>query len=178
MNPTRLTQRSGAERRDTFGEPDVKTGGKEMENQQKANMMMMMFERMLQEQREMSEITTIVQRLVQRNGQFNEKDVSCYLRDYKVEMMRYGISERLQVISFNRVAMDELQESIHGIRQQNPTWGSFEEALRDTYDYKRPKGRGWDEFQQWVASAKIHQSATQAFLEFERRFAQLSEREQ
>ena len=87
MVPTRLTQRSGAERHDTVGEPVIKTGGKEMENQQKANMMMMMFERMLQEQREMSEMTTVVQRLVQRNEQFNGKEVSTYLQDYKAEML-------------------------------------------------------------------------------------------
>ena len=80
----------------------------------------------------MSEITAAIKRLVQRNGQFNGKGVSHYLRDYKTEMLRYGISKRLQVISFNRVATDELQESIHKIRQQNPTWGSFEEALRET----------------------------------------------
>ena len=68
-------------------------------------------------------------------------NVSRYLRNYKEEMLRYGISERLQVISFNRVATDRLQESIHGIRQENPMWGSFEEALREAYDYKRPMGR-------------------------------------
>ena len=134
----------------------MKTGGKEMENQQEAmSMMMMMFERMLQEQREMSEITTVVQQLVQRNGQFEGKDVSHYLRDYKAEMLRYGISERLQVISFNRVATDELQESLHKIRQQNPTWESFEEAIRDAYDYLRPKRpRTWsmNGGQQWVRS--------------------------
>ena len=45
----------------------------------------------------------------------------------------------LQVTSFNRVATDELQESIHEIRQQNPTWESFEEAIREAYDYLRPK---------------------------------------
>ena len=126
-----------------------------MENQQTASMMMMMFERMLQEQREMSEITTVVQQLVQRNGQFEGKDVSHYLRDYKAEMLRYGISERLQVISFNRVATDELQESLHKIRQQNPTWESFEEAIRDAYDYLRPKRpRTWsmNGGQQWVRS--------------------------
>ena len=149
-----------------------------MENQEKASIMMMMFEKMLQEQREMSEITTVIQRLVQRNGQFGGKDLSCYLRDYKVEMLRYGISEKLQVISFNRVATDELQESIHKIQQQNPTWGSFEEALREAYDYERPKGRDRREFDEWVASEKTHQSATQAFLEFEHRFARLSVREQ
>ena len=96
-----------------------------MENQQKEINMMMMFERMLQEQHETSGITMVVQQFVQWNGQFNEKDVSRYLRDYKAEMLRYGISERLQVISFNRVATDELHESINGIREQNPTWGSF-----------------------------------------------------
>ena len=64
-----------------------------MENQLEASNMMMMFERMLQEQRAMSEIVAIVERLVQRNGQFNGRDVSQYLRDYKAEMLRCGISE-------------------------------------------------------------------------------------
>ena len=138
----------------------------------------MMFERMLQEQRAMSEITTAVKRLVQRNGEFDGKDVSSYLRDYKAEMMRCRIPEGLQVISFNRVATDELQERIHKIQQQNSTWGSFEEALREAYDYKRSKGQDRREFDEWVASEKTHQSATQAFLEFEHRSARLSEREQ
>ena len=146
-----------------------------MENQQKVINMMVMFKQMLQEQCEMSEITTVVQWLVQRNGKFNGKDISRYLRYYKVEMLRYGISERLQVISFNRVATDELQQSIHGIQQQNPMWGSFEEALREAYDYERLKGQGPNEFEQRVASTMIHQSATQAFLDFECRFLQLPE---
>ena len=95
--------------------------------------MMAMFERMLQEQRTMSEIAAVVERLVQRNGQFNGKDMSRYLRDYKAEMLRCGISEGLQVTSFNRVATDGLQASIHGIRQQNPTWEAFEEALKTMF---------------------------------------------
>ena len=137
MVPTRLTQRSGAERHDTSGEPDVKTGGKEMENQQEAmKMMMMMFEWMQQEQRAMSEMKSAVERLLQRNGEFNGKDVSHYLHDYKAEMMRCGILEGLQVISFSRVATNELQESIYKIRQQNPMWVSFEKALLEKHDYE------------------------------------------
>ena len=67
-----------------------------MENQQEAmSTMMMMFERMLPEQREMSEMTMVVQRLVQRNEQFNGKEVLTYLQVYKAEMLQYGISERL-----------------------------------------------------------------------------------
>ena len=67
--------------------------------------MMIMFERMLQEQHAMLEIAASVEWLVQRNGQFNGKDVSRYLRDYKAEMLRCGISEIPQVTSFNRVAV-------------------------------------------------------------------------
>ena len=83
-----------------------------MENQPAAKNMMAMFERMLQEQRAMSEIAATVERLVQRNGQFNGNDVLRYLRDYKAEMLRCGISEGLQVTSFNLVATDGLQASI------------------------------------------------------------------
>ena len=108
MVPTRLTQRFGAKRHDTSGEPDVKPGGKEMENQPEASNMMIMFEQMLQEQCAMSEIAVAIERLVQRNGQFNGKDVSLYLRDYKGEMLWCEISEGLQVASFNRVATDRL----------------------------------------------------------------------
>ena len=58
-----------------------------------------------------------VEQLVQRSGQFNGKDVSRYLWDYKAEMLRCGISEGLQVTSFSRVATDRLQGSIHEIQQ-------------------------------------------------------------
>jgi hypothetical protein len=72
---------SRAKRHDTSGEPDVKPGGKEMENQPEASNMVMMFERMLLEQRSMPEIATAAEWLVRRNGQFDGKDVSRYHRD-------------------------------------------------------------------------------------------------
>ena len=93
--PPTVTHVSGAVQHDTSGELDVKAGGKEMENQQS---MMMMFERMLQEHRAMSEVGAAVEWLVQRHGQFNDKDVSCYLHDHKSEMLRCGISEGLQAV--------------------------------------------------------------------------------
>ena len=58
-----------------------------MENQPEASNMMMMFEQMLQEKRAIPETGAVVERLVQWNGQFNGKDVSHYLRDYKAEML-------------------------------------------------------------------------------------------
>ena len=74
----------------------------------------------------------MVEWLVQRDWHFNGKDVSHYLRDYKLEMLWRGISEGLQVLSFNRVATDGLQGSIHTTQQQHPTWAEFEEAMKHT----------------------------------------------
>jgi hypothetical protein len=82
-----------------------------MENQQEQINMMMMFKRMLQEQRTMSKFASAMERLVHRHGQFNRKDVFRYLRDYKAEMLRCGISKGLQVLSFNRVAMMSFREA-------------------------------------------------------------------
>ena len=81
----------------------------------------------------MSEVAVVVELLVQPHGQFNGKDVSRYLRDYRVVMLRCGISEGLHVLSFNRAAMDGIQWSIHEIRQQYLTWTTFKEELRMTF---------------------------------------------
>ena len=48
---------------------------------------------MLQEQREMLEITTVVQRLVQQNEQFTGKGMSRYLQDYNLGNLASDILE-------------------------------------------------------------------------------------
>ena len=177
MVPTRLTLRFGTERHDISGEPDLKPGGKEMQNHPDANNMMMI-ERMLQEQCAMSEIAAELERLIQRNGQFKGKDVSRYLRDYKVEMLRCGISEGLQVTSFNRVAINELQESIHGIRQQNPTCEAFEEALKTAFSIEDSSKATWRGFEDWVETPDKGLKVVDVFSPSESRFGRLSARDQ
>ena len=126
----------------------MKMGGKEMENQHETNNMMTMFERMLQEQDAISKIAAAIQRLVQRHMQFNGKDLSHYLWNYKEQMLQCGISEGLQVTSFNQVATDGLEGSSHEIQQQNPMWEAFEEALKTTFaikDSSKTTRRGFED---------------------------------
>ena len=77
--------------------------------------MMLMFGRMFQVQCAVSEVGPVVEQLVQRHEQFHGKDMSRYYWDYKVEMLRCGISEGLQVLSFNRVVTDGLHWNIQEI---------------------------------------------------------------
>ena len=67
----------------------------------------------------------------------------------RAEMLHCCISEGLHVLSFNRVAADGLQGSTHEIRQQHPTWATFEEALKLAYsveDASKAMRRG---FKDW-----------------------------
>ena len=93
-------------------------------------------------------------------------------------MLRCGISEGLQVRSFTRVATDGLQASIHGLRQQNPTWEAFEEELKRKFaieDSSKATRRG---FENWVETLDKGLKVVDVFLAFESRFGRLSARDQ
>mgnify|MGYP000220413431 CR=1 FL=1 len=116
----------------------------------------------------MSEVESMVERLVQHHGQFDGKYLYCYLHDYKSEMLQCGISEGLQVLSFNRVATDGLPGGIHATQQQHPTWAAFEEAMKSTYsmeDTSKAMRRG---FEDWVETPKKELKVLEVFTEFER----------
>ena len=99
--------------------------------------------------------------------------MSCYLRDYKAEMLRCGISEGLQVTSFNRVATDGLQASIHGIRQQNPTWEEFEQVLKTTFAIEDSSKETWRRFENWVETPDKELKVVDVLSSFESRFGRL-----
>ena len=80
--------------------------------------------------------------------------------------------------SFNRVATDGLQGSIHEIRQQNPTWEAFEKALKTTFviqDSSKVTRRG---FEDWVETSEKGLKVLDVFSAFESQFGRLSTRDQ
>ena len=87
-------------------------------------------------------------------------------------MLQCGISEGRPVTSFNRVATDGLQGSIHGIHQQHPTWETFEEAIEDSSKATR---RG---FEDWVETPDKGVKVLSVFSALESRIGRLSMRDQ
>ena len=80
--------------------------------------------------------------------------------------------------SFNRVATDGLQGSIHGIQQQKPMWEAFEEALKATFaieDSSKALQRG---FKDWVETPNKGFKVLDVFSAFKSRFRRLSARDQ
>ena len=117
-----------------------------------------------------------VERVVGRVGWFNGDDVPKILVAYNAEMTERGVDEAMRLDFFCRVANVSMQNEVKKLREAHKSWESFEGALVEMYGYKKPKGQSQQEFDRWVASIKPRRSVTEAFREFERRFAQLSER--
>ena len=96
--------------------------------------------------------------------------VECVLTHGKLSL----IVNRLQVTSFNRVATDRLQGSIHEIRKQNSTWAAFEETMKTTNiieDSSKEMRRG---FEDWLQTPDKGLKVLEVFLDFESQFVRLS----
>ena len=132
----------------------------------------------LREGKRRNEAQQAVERVVERVGYFNGAEVQNFLEVYNGEMDSRGVDEAMRREYFCRVVAQPIFKAIKELLEAHDSWVTFEKALLEAYGYERSKGRDRRDFDQWVASAKTHQGATQAFLDFERRFSKLSEREQ
>jgi hypothetical protein len=83
----------------------------------------------------------------------------------------------LRLEFFCRVVTPRIYAEVKELAEALYSWEAFGEALWQAYS-EPPRSRNRRTFDQWVASAKTHQGAAKALQEFERRFAQLPEREQ
>ena len=88
------------------------------------------------------------------------------------------MNEAIKLEYFCLVVAEPIYEEMKELQEAHISWRSFEEALREAYGYKELKGQSLHKFNQWVSSMKTHQSAMDAFVEFECRFAQLTELDQ
>ena len=116
--------------------------------------------------------------LVAGNLHDNGVEVQNFLKSYNAEMGSRGVNEALRLEYFCQVVAEPIYKEMKKHQEAHDSWVSFEEALREAYGYKEQKGRGLYEFDQWISSKKTHQTAMDAFVEFESRFAQLTERDQ
>ena len=132
----------------------------------------------LREGKRRNEAQQAVDRVVEQVSYFNGTEVQSFLEVYNGEMDSRGVDKAMRLDYFCRVVDQLIFKDVKELQEAHDSWPTFEKTLLEAYGYKRPKGRDRRDFDQWVASAKTHQGAMQAFLDFESRFSQLSEREQ
>jgi hypothetical protein len=74
--------------------------------------------------------------------------------------------------------MDGLQERIHQIQQQHPTWAAFKEALKSTYSMEDTSKAARRGFEDWVETPKRGIKVLEVFTVFEEKFGRLSAQDQ
>ena len=116
-----------------------------------------------------------VERVVRLVGRFDGKEVPKFLRAYDAEMTGMGVDEATRLEFFRRAAAASKYEEVKELQEAHESWESFEGALMEAYGCAESEVRGRREFDRWVASARRHRNAMEAFREFEGRFSQLSE---
>ena len=116
-----------------------------------------------------------VERVVRLVGRFDGKEVPNFLRAYDAEMTGMGVDEATRLEFFRRTAAASKYEEVKELQEAHESWESFEGALMEAYGCAESEVRGRREFDRWVASARRHRNAMEAFREFEDRFSQLSE---
>ena len=119
----------------------------------------------------------VVESVVERVGYFDGGIVQNFLDTYNAEMDSRGVNEAMRLEYFCRVVAEPNYKEVKELQEAHDSWVTFKEALLEAYGYERPKGQSLYKFDQWVSSMKTHRSAMDAFVEFECRFAQLSERD-
>ena len=132
----------------------------------------------LREGKRRNEAQQAVDRVVEQVSYFNGTEVQSFLEVYNGEMDSRGVDQAMRREYFFRVVAQPILKDVKKLLEAHDSWVTFEKALLEAYGYERSKGRDRRDFDQWVASAKTHQGATQAFLDFDRHFSKLSEREQ
>ena len=88
-----------------------------------------------------------------------------------------GVNDALMLEFFCRIAAPRIYTKVKELREAYSSWGTFKEALLRAYG-EPLRSQNRCDFDRWVASAKTHRGAMNAFLQFEQRFARLPEREQ
>ncbi|KAL3686932.1 hypothetical protein R1sor_013241 [Riccia sorocarpa] len=120
-----------------------------------------------------------LQFVVRNHGRFNGHEVSRYLRQYHGEMELFEISEQDMLASFELVVEVELRDCVREIQRRSVSWIAFERVLREEFleeDSERVTRRT---FLDWVESRPGQTiGLNELLLEFDRRYKQLSTREE
>ena len=132
-----------------------------------AQAMTRMIDQILQERDNVTSLDKAIERIVDAIGCFNGKEVTQYLKIYKTEMCKKGISQARLVTSSSRVATSSLYSQVLEIQVASQDWRTFEQALLEEYGFYDSSWIMKKDLMDWVESFNKKLSTSGTFHEFE-----------
>ena len=119
--------------------------------------------------------TKVLHSIVDKEDQFDGRDITRYLRIYAREMELNKVSEREMVASFELASVPEVRGRIRELRESDGgSWKAFMQALKEEFFMEDSERVTKRTFLEWVARPNKGLSAFELLREFERQFVQLS----
>ena len=83
--------------------------------------MMVIVEQMMRSRDNDASVEKVVDRVVEIEGQFDERNITKFLNSYKREMNRRDVSEARQITSFMRVVPNNIQSRVIDLQEGKTT---------------------------------------------------------
>lgn len=126
-------------------------------------------------QRREALVSKALHSIVDKEDQFDGRDVTRFLRIYAREMELNNVSKHEMVESFELASIPEIREKIKGLKETHQdSWETFSQALKEEFfmeDSERVTKRS---FLEWITRPNKGLGASELLREFERQYGQLS----
>ena len=113
--------------------------------------------------------------IVDKEEQFDGRDVTRFLCIYAREMELNNISKREMVASFELASIPEIRERIRELKENyGESWESFSQALKEEFFIEYLERVTKRSFLEWITRPNKGLGASELLREFERQYGQLS----
>ena len=126
-------------------------------------------------QRREALVSKALHSIVDKEDQFDGRDVTRFLRIYAREMELNNVSKSEMVASFQLASIPEIRERIRELKENHgESWETFSQAMKEEFfmeDSERVTKRS---FLEWISRPNKGLGASELLKEFERQYGQLS----
>ena len=119
-----------------------------------------------------------IDRTVEIEGQFDERNIMDFLVIYKTKMQQRDVIEEKQISRFKRIVVIVLQGRIREIQATQTTWVGFERALLSEYMLKDASRMTRHTLMKWIEKKGKNMNTSGVYTEFDQMYNCLPETDQ
>jgi hypothetical protein len=129
----------------------------------------------IQRKEEANRITKCLQIVLTKQGQFDERKATKYLKEYWMEITIHKLSAKVAVEEFSNFVEPELKELVtRFFKEANEDWKTFELKVKEEFRLEDPDRVMAVTFMSWVHEKNKNLGPQELLREFNRKYQQLS----
>jgi bisphosphoglycerate-dependent phosphoglycerate mutase len=129
----------------------------------------------IQRKEEANRITKCLQIILTKQGQFDGRKTTKYLKEYWIEITIYKLSAKVAIQEFSNMVEPKLKELITRFsKEANEDWKTFELKMKEEFWFENPDQVTAVQFMNWVHEKDKNLGPQELLRDFNRKYHQLS----